>query len=148
MAILAMKESIVLQCLLRYNRVMFIVGLLSWWYGAGWRRCAVSVGDGLLNIYDYFSIDLLIKTLFSPFRQISAGQVNGPLGVQFRAMLDKLISRVIGAIMRSVVIVIGSVALLLSVLLGLARIILWPLVPLVPVVAVVLAMSGWVPWTI
>ena len=127
---------------------MFIVGLLSWWYGAGWKQCVVSVGDKLLNIYDYFSIDLLIKTLFSPFRQISAGSVNGPLGVQFRAMLDKLISRVIGAIMRSAVIVIGSVALLLSVLLGLARIILWPLVPLMPVVAVVLAMSGWVLWTI
>lgn len=127
---------------------MFIVGLLSWWYSAGWKRCAVSVGDSLLNIYDYFSIDLLIKTLFAPFRQVSAGQVRGPLGVQLRAVLDKLISRVIGAIMRSLVIVIGSVALLISTLVGLLRIVLWPLVPLVPVVAVVLAMSGWAPWTI
>lgn len=127
---------------------MFIVGLLSWWYGAGWRRCVMSVGDRLLNAYDYFSIDLLIKTLFSPFRQISAGQVNGPIEVQFRAILDKLISRVIGAIMRTIVIVVGSAALLVSALLGLIRIILWPLVPLLPIAAAVLAMSGWVPWTI
>lgn len=127
---------------------MFIVGMLSWWYGAGWKRCVASVGDSLLGIYDYYSIDLLIKTLFAPFRQVSAGKVNGPLGVQFRAVLDKLISRVIGAIMRSIVIVIGSVALLLSTVIGILRIVLWPFVPLVPAVAVVLAMSGWVPWTI
>lgn len=127
---------------------MFIVGMLSWWYGAGWKRCVASVGDSLLGIYDYYSIDLLIKTLFAPFRQVSAGRVNGPLGVQLRAVLDKLISRVIGAIMRSIVIVVGSVALLVSTLIGALRIVLWPLVPLLPVVAVVMAMSGWVPWTI
>ena len=127
---------------------MFIVGMISWWYTSGWKRCAVLIGDSLLSIYDYFSIDLLAKTLFSPFRQISAGKVNGPLGVQFRSMIDKLISRIIGAIMRSIVIVVGLIALLISALFGLLRIMVWPLIPLIPVAAVLFAMSGWVPWMI
>jgi hypothetical protein len=101
-----------------------------------------------MSIYDYFSIDLLLRTLFSPFRQISAGKVNGPLGVQMRAAVDKLISRVIGGIMRSLVVIIGSLTLLVAAIVGLLRIVLWPLIPLVPIAAVMVATSGWVPWTI
>lgn len=127
---------------------MFIVGLFSWWYGAGWKRCILAVRDGLAGIYDYFSLDLLLRTLFSPFRQISAGGVRGPIGVQVRALVDNLISRVIGGIVRSIVIVIGSVTLLLSCLLGLVRIVLWPFIPVLPVVLTLFALAGWVPWQI
>lgn len=77
---------------------MFIVGLLSWWYGAGWVAEAKRVRERIASTADYFSIDLLVKTLFSPFRQISAGKVNGPLGVKWRAFVDRLISRCIGAL--------------------------------------------------
>ena len=127
---------------------MFIVGMFRWWYSDGWLQCVRSVQGTLLGVYDYFSIDLLLRTLFSPFRQISAGKVNGPVGVQLRAWFDQLISRTIGAFVRSVVIIIGSAALFLSVGWGLIRLIAWPLVPLLPVIGVLLAMSGWIPWKI
>ena len=103
---------------------MFIVGLFSWWYGAGWLQRVQVVKERLSGLYDYFSIDLLIKTLFSPFRQISAGSVRGPIGVQIRAFFDQLISRTIGMIVRSLVIVSGSVTLVVSALLGLCAILL------------------------
>ena len=125
---------------------MFIVGLFSWWYGAGWVRCISAVRGGLASIYDYFSLDLLLRTLFSPFRQISAGGVRGPIGVQLRAMLDNLISRVIGAVVRTLVIIIGIITLLVSCLLGLLRIVAWPFIPLLPIVCIVFASLGWVPW--
>ena len=127
---------------------MFIVGLFSWWYGAGWLRCATVVRDNLLSAYDYFSLDLLLKTLFSPFRQISAGKVRGPLGVQLRAFVDNLISRVIGATIRTMVLIVGAVLLVVLSIVGLVRLIAWPLLPVVPVVSVLFTLSGWVPWTI
>ena len=107
-----------------------------------------AVRDSLASIYDYFSLDLLLRTLFSPFRQISAGSVRGPIGVQLRALVDNLISRIIGGIVRTIVIVIGSVTLLLSCTLGLLRIIAWPFIPLLPIVCIVFASQGWVPWQI
>lgn len=125
---------------------MFIVGMFTWWYSGGWLQCVLSVRDRLLSTYDYFSIDLLIKTLFAPFRQISAGKVRGPIGVQLRALFDQLISRVIGGVVRSAVIVIGSLTLCVVALLGAFRIIIWPLIPLLPIVGVVFAMTGWIPW--
>lgn len=127
---------------------MFIVGLLTWWYGAGWKRRAVAVYEKLAGVYDYFSLDLLLRTLFSPFRQISAGKVQGPLAVQMRALVDNLISRVIGAIVRSLMIIIGIVAIVISVTMGLISIVLWAAVPLAPVIGLIFAMMGWVPWTI
>ena len=133
---------------LRYNQGMFIVGMFSWWYGDGWRQRITMSRDNLVAVYDYFSLDLLVRTLFSPFRQISAGKVRGPLGVQVRALLDNLISRSIGGVVRLIVLVIGSITLLLSCLVSGLVIVVWPFVPILPLIGVVLAIAGWVPWTI
>ncbi len=127
---------------------MVIVGLFSWWYGAGWERCIAVVKQGLLAVYDYFSLDLLLRTLFSPFRQISAGSVRGPLGVQLRAFVDNIISRTIGAAIRTVVLAIGILTLSLVAIVGLLRIALWPFVPVLPLVFLSFVVAGWVPWTI
>lgn len=127
---------------------MFIVGMLAWWYSAGWKRCLLNVVDNLAGLYDYFSFELLIKTLFSPFRQISAGRVRGSLEVQFRAWLDRLISRLIGAFIRLIVIIVGTLTLVVASVIGLVRIVLWPIVPWLPIVGLAVALTGWVPWKI
>lgn len=125
---------------------MFIVGLIGWWYGPGWRQRVSLVGERLAATLDFFSIDLLLRTLFSPFRQISAGGVRGPLGVQLRAFFDRLLSRLIGAGIRLVLILVGSLALVATVLIGGLVIILWAVVPLLPIVGFMLLLIGWVPW--
>lgn len=127
---------------------MFIVGIFSWWYGQGWRQRVVRLGERLGGTVDYFSIDLLLRTLFSPYRQISAGKVRGPLGVQMRAFFDRLISRLIGAMIRLTMIVVGVVAIVFYAVIGAALVVLWALVPLLPVLGVVLFISGWVPWSL
>ena len=81
---------------------MFLVGIVQWWYGEGWRRHARLSGLGILRMADFFSIGLLARTLFSPYRQISAGRVRGPLPVQLRAFADRLFSRVIGGVFRTI----------------------------------------------
>jgi hypothetical protein len=96
---------------------------------------------------DYFSIGLLLKTLFSPFRQISAGQVRGPLAVQMRAFFDRLISRLIGAMVRITIMIVGLVAIFFSVIIGVIGLILWAFIPLLPIVGLILWLIGWMPWT-
>ena len=127
---------------------MFIVGLLGWWYGRGWAQRVSRLREKLLNTLDYFSIDLLLRTFFSPFRQISAGKVRGPLGVQMRALLDRIISRVIGAMIRLTMIIIGSVFIVLYALFGVLMVVLWGAIPIAPIIGIVLFMSGWIPWSL
>lgn len=125
---------------------MFIAGMLLWWYGQGWRDAAVRVGWRLMNLEDYFSIDLLLKTFFSPFRQISAGKVQGALGVQMRAFFDRLISRLIGAMIRLFVMIIGLLALAIYAVIGAVILVIWAVIPLLPIAGIVLFVAGWLPW--
>ncbi|HTJ73439.1 MAG TPA: hypothetical protein VL481_02515 [Verrucomicrobiae bacterium] len=127
---------------------MFIVSVLGWWYGQGWNMRFVRLREKLMSTLDYFSIDLLFRTFFSPFRQISAGNVRGPLGVQMRAFLDRLISRMIGAMIRLTMIIVGSVAIVLYLVYGSLMLIIWGVVPLMPLIGLVLFLVGWVPWSL
>lgn len=124
---------------------MIIVWALSWWYGAGWKARLVNLRERLVASYDYFSIDLLFRTLFAPFRQISAGKVNGPIGLQLRAFVDRLISRIIGAIVRLILILVGAMWLAVQTVVGAVLLAIWPLLPFAPLIGFVMMLSGWVP---
>ncbi len=129
----------------RYNEDMFLVGIMSWWYGNGLRLRFRMVSDRLASTNDYFSIGLLASTLFAPYRQISAGKVNGSMALQMRALVDQLISRFIGAIVRSFMMVLGIIILNLQALGGLVELLFWVIIPTFPVVGLLVAVIGWVP---
>jgi hypothetical protein len=127
---------------------MVLLGLLSWWYTTGWKQQALSLREKLASTVDFYSIDLLLRTLFSPFRQISAGRVDGPLNVQMRAFFDRLVSRLIGGMVRLFMIIFGSIAIALHATAGVALLLAWVFVPLLPLLGAVLMITGWIPWTL
>jgi hypothetical protein len=128
---------------------MFLVGILSWWYGGGWLGRVQIIKDRLMASIDFFSIGLLLSTLFAPFRQISASKVTGPIGVQIRAFFDRLLSRIIGAIVRIFVIMFGLVAIFIQIFFGFVVLIFWLIIPVIPVIGLIMMAIGWVPqWTI
>lgn len=121
---------------------MLFVSLFKWWYSDGLRQRALAMGVRLDGVIDYFSIDLLLKTLFQPFRQDGTGKVDGPLDAQLRAFADKMISRVLGAIIRTVILVLGLVAITIYALAFCFSLILWAVVPLLPIIGAVLMSLG------
>ena len=124
---------------------MFLVGILSWWYGDGWRQRFALIKARLARTGDYFSIELLLSTLFSPFRQISTGSVSGPLAVQMRAVFDRLLSRLIGALVRTAVLIVGVFVIGAQIVTGVIILALWALIPLFPVIGLIASVVGWVP---
>lgn len=124
---------------------MFLVGIISWWYGNGWKAQLLRVRDRLAATAGYFSIGQLFATLFSPFRQISAGSVSGSAGVQLRAFFDKTLSRLIGAIVRLFTILAGIIVLFLQFIFEVIILIIWLLLPAFPVVGLILFVIGWAP---
>lgn len=124
------------------------MGILGWWYGAGWKQRADMVKERLASTIDYFSIDLLVRTLFAPFRQISADKINGSINAQMHAFFDRTISRMIGMIVRLGMIVIGTAAIIIYALLGLIGLVVWAMVPLFPLLGLLLFAVGWMPWTL
>ncbi len=124
---------------------MFLVGLLNWWYGEGWRLQWRRAQGYLSATAGFFSLGQLASTLFAPFRQISAGQVSGPIGVQMRAFFDRSFSRVFGAVFRSIFIVIGVITLLIVVIYSAIIIVFWLVVPILPIAGLILTSVGWMP---
>jgi len=127
---------------------MVIRDILIWWYTTGWRQRLKAAEARLDGIVDYFSIGLLLKTLFAPFRQISAGQVDGPLDAQMRAFFDRLFSRSIGAVVRLIVMCIGLVTLACSAVVAMFILVVWAVLPVLPFVGLGLFIMGWVPWSL
>jgi len=122
---------------------MLILSLFSWWYTAGWAQLARRAVLRVAGVLDFFSVGMLLKSLFAPFRQISVGRVQGSLDAQVRAWADLQISRLIGAAVRTVVIVVGLIATLLMILVSIGLLLLWPLVPAAPfvIMAIVVGLS-------
>ncbi|MDN5275519.1 MAG: hypothetical protein JWN33_168 [Candidatus Saccharibacteria bacterium] len=124
---------------------MFLVGILSWWYGKGLRQQAVLIVRRLQRLADDFSIVLSLKTLFAPFRQISASRANGSIAVMWQAFVDRMVSRVIGFIVRSMTILVGVLLMVLLMFYGVVLLVVWLLIPLFPVVGLILWVIGKVP---
>jgi hypothetical protein len=83
--------------------------------------------------------------LFDPFRQIDAGKVHGSLQQQMQAFGNRLFSRIIGAVVRFITIIVGLIVALFLTIAGLLQLILWPLVPLLPIIGLIVGLTGWTP---
>jgi len=124
---------------------MFLRGFVSWWYGGGWIRRIQIIKARLIASADLFSVGLLLSTLFSPFRQISAGNVVGSVNDQVRAFFDKLLSCIIGAFVRIFMIMFGLITMFIQVIFGIVSLIFWLVIPLIPVAGLIMTVIGWVP---
>jgi len=125
---------------------MFLVGILSWWYGRGWLDQLRRTNDSWRTTVEFFSIGQLFATLFSPFRQISANSANDPNPfTALRAAFDQLLSRLIGAVVRMFTIFAGMFVISLQVIYGILVLGVWWLLPIFPVVGFILLALGWVP---
>lgn len=128
---------------------MFIVGMLSWWYTLGWKKVATVLLEKLASTEDFFSIDILLSNLFAPYKQISAsGSGLGTFQDKVREWFDKQFSRVFGAIIRLLIIVVGVAWLFTQLAVYFVVLIMWPLLPILPVVGLILAVTVGTPWSL
>ncbi len=130
-----------------YNKHMHLLAFVSWWYGLGWLDQVTLVRGRFTRATDRYSLLLLVRTLFSPFKQLDAN--NGGrrgLDAQFRAWVDRLVSRCIGAMVRSFMLVVGLIVLIFEAMLACFRLAMWPVLPLTPLLGLMLMLTGWIPW--
>ncbi len=80
---------------------------------------------------NYFSIPLLLKTLFAPWRHNLSSYPKGfDLGEYFEIFIFNLISRTIGAILRFFLILIGILIEILIIFFGLIMFLAWFILPI------------------
>ena len=122
---------------------MLLISFLKWWYGRGFLGYLKKFSDGLKDSADFFSIRLLVRHMFAPFREISAGKRdNLPLGERIHAWADLMVSRLIGATVRFGLLVAGIVVILVRAGVGIVLAVAWPLAPLGIAYSVMLYVRG------
>ena len=123
---------------------MAIVEMFFWWYASGWGVFIGKVKGWFLSVLDFFSMGSLIRTLFKPFRQISAeaAGTDASIDTKFHMWVDRLISRMVGFVSRLILLLVGLVIILVGGILSLVMVVLWPVIPFLPIVGVMLSFGG------
>ncbi len=117
---------------------MLPISIIQWWYTRGWKITSSKLSDCFKNAADFFSIRLLVGNMFAPFRQISAGETSTS-NMWLSVILDKLLSRVVGAFIRFFLLIAGVVTIIFQAVGGILLVLLWPLIPFAPLVCIILA---------
>lgn len=121
---------------------MVFFDMLLWWYGTAWVETLQAIQKRTTAIFETFSVGLLARTLFSPFRQIDAGRVRGPIDVQLRSWFDRTFSRFFGAIVRSVMIACGCFVALVVFSASIIWAAVWLIIPVLPILGLIMALVG------
>jgi hypothetical protein len=118
-----------------------ILEMLRWWYSTGWLQAMHRISSWPQGIERSFSILLLLKTLFSPWKRIvTAG--GRSLDEKVKASLDNLVSRCIGFAIRSGVLIAAGIAAFSSFFGAIIIVLVWPLMPLAIIYFVVRSITG------
>lgn len=120
-----------------YNNPMLVVAFLQWWYGPGWHDAAGRLMTKLEETYLNFSMPILLRTMFAPWRRIITPP-GGSLEQRGRALVDNAVSRLVGFVVRLMALIAGGVLLAAYVIIGGLIVLLWPIWPVLgPVLVVV-----------
>lgn len=119
-----------------------LISYLSWHYGAGmveaWDRARLA----MYAVYNYFSIKQLFGSLFAPFhRDLPQRRLGFDPKVFFYSIAENLVSRVIGFLIRAVILFLGLFAMFFTVLGSLLFYLGWLVAP---VSAVLFVLIGFV----
>lgn len=117
---------------------MIVLDMLAWWYTTAWVAVLHAAYRRTASVLEAFSVILLAKTLFAPFRQIDAGGVRGPIDVQLRAWFDRTFSRFFGAGIRTVMIITGCISAIATFLANIIWAAVWLVLPILPIFGLIL----------
>ena len=115
--------------------------MVRWWYGAGWLNAWRNVTGWPGRVSHAFSIPILLKTLFAPWRRITTPP-GSSLDSKIHAGVDNLVSRVVGMIVRFLVLIAAGLMSLFSFVAAVTLAVAWVFIPAAGLVLAVMGITG------
>ena len=116
---------------------MLITAFFRWWYHDGWISQVQKFINFLHTVGQLFSVKLLLRTLFSPWRRVISAPGRG-LESHIQAAVDNLIGRLVGFFVRIMVLFAAGITGIFAAVLGSVYLLSWPLLPFVPLICVIM----------
>ena len=111
-----------------------ISGYFVWWYGTGLTEAYAAAMAAMTRIVYLFSVSQLGKTLFDPWKNDVIRAHNLSLADQLKVWQLNLASRIVGFLVRSLVILAALFVLALLILLSAVILFIWIATPLLAIV--------------
>lgn len=118
---------------------LYLPTYVIWHYTAGLKAALGLALNFIRFTANFFSLQLLLKTLFSPWRRLGEHYVSGLHPSEWLStFLVNTLMRIVGAIIRLILIIVGLIMIIITAVFGLLVMIVWVLWP----VLIILAISG------
>jgi hypothetical protein len=106
---------------------------IRWHYTCGIVESIELVKRLLLNVLHFFSVSVILRTFFSPWKREGMRYAHSEVGSWFTTFIFNSLMRVLGMVMRTVILFFGLVIFLCSCIFSVVIILGWILAPLVMV---------------
>lgn len=104
--------------------ISFVPTFFLWWYGRGLADLFSFVLALFTYIKNMFSVTTLIQTLFSPWKKMAGARRPGIDGLK-DWLIDNLISRGVGFVVRVFMLLFSLLAMILAVIFSIIIAVLW-----------------------
>jgi len=104
---------------------------ILWHYTKAWQDIFRIIGNYLWFVGNFFSINLLLRTLFFPWKRLSVKGGKGTSDSFLGAVLVNIMMRVIGFLARTLTIVAGICSLFLTLILSAILMAAWLFLPVI-----------------
>ena len=105
-----------------------MAAFFKWWYGAGWKLVWERLGERIQSVASAFSVTLLVRTLFSPWRRVTAVKGRG-FDAAIHAAIDNAVGRFIGFSVRIIVLIAAAISTVAISIIGGILLFVWPFLP-------------------
>ncbi|MDO8482944.1 MAG: hypothetical protein Q7S86_03965 [bacterium] len=102
---------------------------IIWHYTRAWPDMFRVIGNYLWFVSNFFSLELLARSLFSPWRRLAISGGKGKEDSFFGALAVNTLMRLVGFGIRAVTIIAGIIALIVTIVVGCLVAIVWLLFP-------------------
>lgn len=115
--------------------ISFLFSYIKWHYSTAYFELARISGDFISFLFNFFSIPVLTRTLFSRWQMLGESYKKGfDIEEAFGIFALNFMMRVVGFVIRSITILVGLVVILFFLCVSASIFILWTFFPLVVVV--------------
>jgi hypothetical protein len=122
------------------NFVFAVTEYLSWHYSSAFRDAVLIWRNFFWFVVHFFSIPLLSKTLFHPWRRMEETYTRTGMNDFFAVMVTNVMSRFLGFLVRLILILIGVYVFISMFILMFVFFAVWLVAPAIPFVLIVIGL--------
>jgi len=125
------------------NFLFFLPNYLLWHYGYALKNFWGIFTNYIWFIYNFFSIKILFRTFFAPWKKMGEDYSKGfDLKKFFSTLVINTMMRLIGVIMRLIVILIGLASLVMVSIIGIIFFFSWLLAPFIVLIFFIFGLTS------